>query len=413
MKFLSPAAVLLALLGCPAAVAGTLPGFRVETVGSVTGFASSVVTDSKNNIYVTTTDGWIHRIEGGQSVRVASLPTQAGGNAGFLGMALLDDRTAVVHYTIWQGEKVLDDVISKVDLVTGAETVLHAFPCDINQRLNGASSEHHGGNPTVGPDGSIYVGIGEYNGRVIAQKPEWHGGKIFRIDRHNRVTQFALGMRNPYDLAWDPDLNRLVVADNGPKGGDEIHVIDQGANCGWPETYGNEPEMAGAVTPDYVFPNTVAPTGLARLSGANPLLRRGYLLGAFVTSAIYYFPSVARPIADPVAILDRFSTFVIDVTQAPNGDIYFTTARFPGTSEVHRLVPPAGGDCNGDGFTDVRDVFALMKELEDGSIQRMERVQNGAHAGSWGCDVTADGRVDASDLQKLIGQFMRRRAARH
>lgn len=412
MKLLSPVTLLL-VLASPIATAGTLPGFRVETVGNVTGFVSSVVADSNNNIYVTTTDGWIHRIEGGQGVRVASLPTQAGGNAGFLGMALLDDRTAVVHYTVWQGEKVLDDVISRVDLVTGAETVLQAFVCDINQRLNGASSEHHGGNPTVAPDGSIFVGIGEYNGRVIAQRPEWNGGKIFRIDGRGRVTQFALGLRNPYDLAWDPELDRLVVADNGPQGGDEIHVISEGANCGWPETYGNEPEMAGAAAPDYVFANTVAPTGLARLTGANPLLRRGYLLGAFVTGALYYFPSVTKPIADPVPIVDDFDTFVIDVTQAPNGDIYFGTAKFPGTSAVHRLVPPASGDCNGDGFTDVRDVFALVKELEDGSIQRMEHVQDGAHTGSWGCDVTADGRVDASDLQKLTSRFMRRRGVRH
>lgn len=413
MKLLSPVVLLLLLLASPVATAETLPGFRIETAGTVPGFASSVAVDSKNTIYVTTTDGWIHRLDGGQSIPVASLPTRAGGNAGFLGMALLDDRTAVVHYTIWGGEKVLDDVIAKVDLVTGAETVLHTFACDINQRLNGASSEHHGGNPTVAPDGSIFVGIGEYNGRVIAQKPEWNGGKIFRISPEGEVVQYALGMRNPYDLAWDPELGKLVVADNGPKGGDEIHVIDEGANCGWPETYGNEPQMLGSIAPDYVFSETVAPTGLARLDGAHPLLRRGYLLGAFVTNAIYYFPHFIQPVADPVAIVHDLDAFVIDVTTGPNGEIYFVTAMFDGTSAVHRLAAPAPGDCNGDGFTDVRDLFALSSELGDATMQPMQNAQNGAHRGSWGCDVTSDGLIDAVDLQRLTARFMRKRAVRH
>jgi glucose/arabinose dehydrogenase len=413
MKLLSP--VLAVFLLIPArANADTLPGFRVETLGTVSGFVSSVAVDSKGNLYFTTTDGWIHRLAGNASVRVTALPTKAGGNAGLLGMALLDDRTAAVHYTVWSGEKVLDDVISTVDLVTGAERVLQAFACDVKNRENGASSEHHGGNPTVAPDGSIFVGIGEYNGRIASQRPDWNGGKIFRIERNGRTTQFALGMRNPYDLAWDPAMQRLVVTDNGPDGGDEIHVIEQGANCGWPETYGSQPQISGSIAPDYVFPDTVAPTGLARMSGANPLLVRGYLIAAFVTKSIYYFPDLAaHPVPDPVPVVEEFDQFIIDVTEAPNGEIYFATASFPGTTSIHRLVVPARGDCNGDGFTDSRDVMALMRELDEALIQPMVRVQYGAHRGSWGCDVTADGLIDSRDLQKLMSSLMRKRAVRH
>lgn len=412
MKLISPVFLVL-LLAVTIANAETLPGFRVETLGSVDGFVSSVAVDSRSKVYFTTTDGWIHRLDGGESVRVAFLPTKAGGNGGLLGMALLDDRTAAVHYTTWSGEKVLDDVISRVDLVSGIETVLQVFPCDIENREHGASSEHHGGNPTIGPDGSIFVGIGEYGGRVAAQRPDWHGGKLFRIEPNGRTTQWALGMRNPYDLAWDPELDRLVVADNGPKGGDEIHVIENGANCGWPDTYGNEPQMTGAVAPDYVFLETVAPTGLARLDGANPLLQRGYLLAAFVSKAIYYFPDLGtKPVPDPVAIINDYDQFIIDVTQAASGEIYFATAVFPGTSSIHRLIAPARGDCNGDSFVDFRDLMALMNELRDGGIQRMVNVQNSAHSGAWGCDVTSDGMVDSRDLDRLASQLMRKRAVR-
>lgn len=414
MKLLSSVLTVFLLLVSPASAAEVLPGFRVETLATAQGFVTSVAADARGVVYFTTSDGWIHRLDGTGATRVASLPTKSGGNGGLLGMAMLDDQTAVVHYTTWDGGKVLDDVISTVDLTTGAERVLKAFVCDITNRENGVSSEHHGGNPTVAPDGTIYVGIGEYNGRIASQRPEWNGGKIHRIAPDGTVTQFALGMRNPFDLAWDPDLRRVVVADNGPDGGDEIHIIEEGANCGWPKTYGAEEPMEGAVAPDYVFADTVAPTGLARMTGANPLLRRGYLLGAFVTNALYYFPDLtARPIADPIALVDDFGGFVIDVTEGPAGEIYFATASFPGVTSIHRLHVPERGDCDGDGFTNWRDVLALLRELDESPSQPMVHVQNGAHPGAWGCDVTADGRVDTGDLQRLTSKLMRRRGVRH
>lgn len=380
--------------------AATLPGFEIEPIARAAGFVTSVVTDSKGTIYFTTTDGWIHRVDGSQASRVASLPTQAGGNGGLLGMAMLDDDTAAVHYTTWTGTdpetaRVLDDVISKVDLRTGAETVLQTFVCDIEFRQNGASSEHHGGNPTVAPDGSIFVGIGEYGARWIAQRPEWNAGKIWRIHPDGSATQWSLGMRNPYDLAWDPDLERVVVGDNGPTGGDEIHVMASGANGGWPP----ESNPVNANVPVYVFPMTTAPTGLARMSGRNPMLRRGYILGAFVTKALYYFPSV-NPGVEPVAVVDHFGEFVIDVTESSNGDIIFATAAYPDTA-IYRLRVPARGDCNGDGLTDWRDISAMMQEIRDGGEHPMIRAQEGEYAGSWGCDANADGVISGADLTAL------------
>lgn len=396
------------LLLAATANAATLPGFQVETLARAPGFVSSVVSDSQGRIYFSTTNGWIRRIDDTQVTPVVFLPTHAGGNGGLLGMALLDDHTAAVHYTTWDDEtdslaKVLDDVIARVDLETGALTVLHAFVGDINRRANGVSSEHHGGNLTIAPDGSIFVGIGEYGGHIIAQEPAWNGGKIWRIEPNGQATQWSIGMRNPYDLAWDPELNRIVASDNGDEGGDEIHIIDAGDNCGWPLTYGSNPPAEGAVAPAYVFPQTVAPTGVLRLDGANPLLRRGYLVGAFVTRALYYFPSMKAPVAEPVAVVDAFDEVVIDVTQTPNGEIVFATASGAGTA-IHRLHPPRLGDCNADGVTDYRDVYPLMREIADDDAtdrHAMVDAQTGSYAGSWGCDANADGLIDARDRAAL------------
>jgi hypothetical protein len=163
-----------------------------------------------------------------------------------------------------------------------------------------------------------------------------------------------------------------------------------------------------------VFPSTVAPTGLLRLTrNANPVLKSGYLTGAFVTRSLYYFPDLAaRPIPDPVPVVDHFDDFVIDVTQAPSGDIYFASAKFPGSSRIHRLVVPLRGDCDGDGLADYHDVGALMRELEDGDPHATVSAQDGAYRGSWGCDANADSRIDSSDLSVLTSQLSRRRAVR-
>ncbi|HUP62433.1 MAG TPA: PQQ-dependent sugar dehydrogenase [Thermoanaerobaculia bacterium] len=394
--------------------ANTLPGFRVEDVADVPGFVTSVAVDSHGKVYCTTSDGWIHRIDDGTSVAIASLPTKAGGNAGLLGMALADDDTAVVHYTTWLDEVVLDDVVSLVDLSTGAETVLQRFVCNVEVRELGVSSEHHGGNPTVADDGSIFVGIGEYNVGFRAQESDWNAGKIFRIDRDGHAEQYARGLRNPYDLAWDPELQRLVVSDNGPTGGDELHIIEKGDNCGWPMTFGDQPAVAGTVAPDYVFASTVAPTGMQRLTrDANNVLRHGYLLTTFVTSALYYFPDLAaRPIPDPLPVIDDFDSYLIDVAQARDGTIYLASARFPADSRIHRLIVPMRGDCNGDGLLDSRDVLALLHELGDGDGQPVFFAQDGAHRGSWGCDTNGDEVIDAKDLDALSRLIGRRRAVR-
>lgn len=395
----------------PAAAQG-LPGFRLEPVATFPGFASSVVVDSHGVVYATTTDGWIHRFDSVGATKIASLPTHAGGNAGLLGMALLDDATAAVHYTTWSGSMILEDVVATVDLATGASTPLHRFLCNIDFPESGVSSEHHGGNLTVAPDGAIFLGIGEYGGQSISQNPRWNGGKVWRVDRDGSATQFALGMRNPYDLAWDPTLGRLVVSDNGPTDGDEIHIIDAGANCGWPATWGHQPPMTGAVPPVYAFPHTVAPTGLARLTGAHALLSGGYLSTAFVPRALFYFPDLTTtPVADPFPLIEGGAEYPIDVTESTSGTIYVVTSGAT-TSTLQRLVAPARGDCNGDGTTDWRDVYPTLREVAEGE-HAARSAQDGEYRGSWGCDADGNGLINAADLDALrllVGG--RRRAVR-
>src|SRR5882672_1231661 len=148
----------LLLFAAASARAAALPGFRVQLLGRTMGFASSIAIDSHGTIYYTTTAGNLFRFSDGQSRLVTHVNTVAEGDSGLLGIALRDDNTAVVHYTTPHETA---DIVSTIDLTTGAETILHTFVCDKDMPTRGSPPEHHGGNPSVAEDGSIFVGIGD------------------------------------------------------------------------------------------------------------------------------------------------------------------------------------------------------------------------------------------------------------
>ncbi|MBK5260041.1 MAG: PQQ-dependent sugar dehydrogenase [Thermoanaerobaculia bacterium] len=397
MKFL---VVLFTLLSATAGLSATLPGFRAEKVGTIEGFPTALAIDSAGNLYYSSTAGTIYRFDSGANVPVASVTTHGEGNAGLLGLALIDDSIAAVHYTTINQTH---DVIARIDLTTGTETVLHRFAADIEVPERGSSTEHHGGNITVAPDGSIFAGIGDYGGYIVAQLENWNGGKIFRIAPDGTATQWARGLRNPFDLAWDEKHQRVIVADNGPTAADELHIFTRGANLGWPMTWGKQPPAEGTQVPDYVFPKTVAPTGLLLLNGRDATLRDGILLGSFVTRAIYYFSDLeARPLAEPIALIEKETGFVIDVAQRLDGAIYFVTGSFTEPGAIYRLATPLAGDCNGDGVRSSADLDALSLELRDGAAQKTTSAQNGTYRGSWGCDANRDGMIGADDAVALI-----------
>ena len=407
-----------------------LPGFSINTLGSTTGFVTSLAADSKGTIYYTTQDGAIFRFEPPaagdglwQSVPVARVTTRATGDSGLLGMALPDDQTAVVHYTTpipGAGEgsnSVRADVISWIDLRSGRETVLHTFDCDISVPERGASAEHHGGNPTVAPDGSVFVGIGDYNVGILAKLPGWNAGRIFQVFPDGTAREFAKGFRNPFDLAWDDTHQRVIVSDNGSAQSaksppdipdDEINIIHAGDDAGWPDTSGNAPPCPGCTPPVYVFPTVIAPTGLAALSGRNPILQHGYLLTGFVSKAIYYIPDIdVRPLPPPIAIVKGEPTVMIDVVESGNGDIIFATPK-----TIYKLNVPARGDCNGDGLVDLADLTALMAQLAAGT-HSVSAVLNTTPPGTFGCDVDGDGAITSADVAALMNRLhLRSRSVR-
>ncbi|HUF17453.1 MAG TPA: PQQ-dependent sugar dehydrogenase [Thermoanaerobaculia bacterium] len=368
-----------------------LPGFRVEKLADTAGFVSSLAFAPAGTLYYSTTAGGVFRLDGTTSTLAAEIPSADDGNAALLGIAFRSNHEFISH-SVPPG--LTANVISAYNLATGDETELARFLCDAGRPC---SSEHRGGNTVIGPDGSIFVGIGDYGGPTLAQNPDSPGGKIWRIAPDGGISMFALGFRNPFDLAVHPTSGELIVADNGPVAGDEIHIIREGDNAGWPFTVGNDPPLEGAVSPDYTWDETIAPTGVFYVRGPLPMQDGGLLVASFVTSAIYYFPDLSiRPLDDPLVLIERETGSIIDLVQNGNGDIFFATA-----FGIYRLHLPIPGDANGNGRIDSDDGRALANEIVDGDGMRTVDASRGGFAGSWGADANQDGVIDSRDLVTL------------
>lgn len=385
-------------------VAGGVPGMSLEKVAGTAGFVTSLTVDRTDRLWYSTRDGGIYRLDPAGSREIARVETANDGNAALLGIAIRPDDTIVAHYVT---PNISADILAEVRPDTGEIRELARFPCT---HWTTCSSEHHGGNPMVAPDGSVFVPIGDFFlPFVYAQDPALPAGKVHQVFPDGSTRMFALGFRNPFDLAFDPATGALIVPDNGPTAEDEINIIRFGDNAGWPKTVGNEPPVPGTIAPAYVFPDAVAPTGITLVDRLGGYATGGVLLATYVAQALYFIPDpYTAPFPDPILLLESDEP-LLDVVQARSGEIFVATA-----TAIHRLRLPAPGDANGDGTITFADLETLERELAEGAGERAIDAQNGATHASWGSDANADGTIDDDDAAALRARLTgRRRSVRH
>ncbi len=134
-----------------------------------------------------------------------------------------------------------------------------------------SSMVHHGGGLAFGPDGLLYVGIGDAREWAIAQRPNSVRGKIVRLvagqappadspplipwlDAYRGVDAdfFALGLRNSWRITFDPATGDLFIADVGELNWEEANFVPagrRGLNFGWPCREGHDTHFDHAFGP--------------------------------------------------------------------------------------------------------------------------------------------------------------------
>ncbi len=219
---------------------------------------------------------------------------------------------------------------------------------------------HFGSRIIFDKDKFLYFSSGERGTQPKVQELNNDHGKIHRIYDDGRVPQdnpfvnqkdarptiWTYGHRNPQGMVYDAATNRIWAVEHGPKGGDELNLIQKGKNYGWPKTsYGINydgtiltefKEMAGVTNPVRYWVPSIGPCGMAQVtSDRYPEWKGNLLVGALA------FRHIAR-----VQLTDtKYETeekLVQDigrvrcVAESPDGYIYAITE---GPGLLIRLTP--------------------------------------------------------------------------
>ena len=228
-----------------------------------------------------------------------------------------------------------------------------------------AGPNHDGGIILFGPDGKLYVVIGDLNrsgqlqNHATGSAPD-DTSVILRINENgtapadnpfyalggNLARYFAYGIRNSFGLAFDPLTNKLWMTENGPSTYDEINLVAPGFNSGWNQIMGpdaRDPQGTGDLfvvpgsnyaDPKFSWLDTVGPTGIVFFNSAQlgAEYQNDVFVGDINNGNLYRFkPNAARTGFD-FATPGLASDLVAD-SAAELGEVIFGTG-FGGVTDL-------------------------------------------------------------------------------
>ena len=217
-----------------------------------------------------------------------------------------------------------------------------------------AGQIHNGGILRFGPDGKLYVTIGEFDLRTPAQDLGSLGGKILRLNADGSIPAdnpffsntnanakkvYSLGLRSTFGMVFHPQTGHLWITENGPDSDDEVNRIVAGGNYGWPIVKGiaNDPRF---LDPIVAFTPPFGPTGIVTIpqNSLYPTTFHHNLLFAEVNGGTLHRIVLAG------AQLDHLGSVsvafkggrggLLDIIQGPGGYLYAS-----GFDAIYRVIP--------------------------------------------------------------------------
>ncbi len=200
-----------------------------------------------------------------------------------------------------------------------------------------SSSLHYGAPIAITPDGVVFLGMGERGQRDEAQDKTNDLGSVIRIAQDGSSSVYSYGHRNIQGMFYDAKTKMLFAHEHGPQGGDELNLVEQGKNYGWPViTYGKEyvsgrkigegTAKPGMEQPLYQWTPSPALSGLTRYYGTTfPDWNGDIFIGALKFQRIYRLRLRANAV-DSSGPEEEFLTKKIgrirSIRTGPDGNIY-------------------------------------------------------------------------------------------
>jgi glucose/arabinose dehydrogenase len=331
-------------------------GFSVSTLlpdlsDNITAFGFA----PDGRIFLAIQDGSIRIYKNGTLLPTpfATVDAQRQGERGLIGLALhpnfASNHWVYVHYTTEQGgaHGRISRLTANGDVASG-ETVL------VNLPALGSSLNHNGGGLAFGPDGKLYVAVGENGQESKSQSLSSVFGKVLRFNADGTIPAdnpfysgtsginraiWARGLRNPFTLAFDPGSNLFLINDVGAASWEEIDQGAPGANYGWPGTEGptDRTDLTG---PRFAYPHEgsflagQAIVGAAFYRPTSPVFGTEYVGDFFFADYVQGWVARMDPAhGDAVSIFARDLGFISALGVGRDGNLYLG-ARAPDERRV-------------------------------------------------------------------------------
>lgn len=225
---------------------------------------------------------------------------------------------------------------------------------------NSRRGQHFGGRMEFDREGYLYFSVGDRGNRdVFPQDVTRDNGKVYRLNDDGSIPEdnpfvgkegldaiFSYGHRNPQGMAMHPETGQIWTHEHGPRGGDEINIIEKGDNYGWPvisfgvnysgTEFAEDTARAGMEQPEWYWDPSIAPSGMAFVtSDKYPEWQGNLLVGSLKFNYIVLCNiKNNNRVAGEKIIFEEIGR-VRNIRQGPDGYIYVATEG----NGIVRIVP--------------------------------------------------------------------------
>jgi len=309
-----------------------------------------LVTERPGNLRLVSADGKL-------SAPLDGVPkVWAKGQGGLLDVVLSpdfkQDRTVYLSYAEGggKGDKA-GTAVGRGQLSQDLKTI-NNFKVIFRQEPKLSVGNHFGSRLVFDRDGYLFITLGENNDRPTAQDLDKLQGKVVRIYPDGKVPDdnpfvgqtgvrpeiWSYGQRNPQGAALNPWTGVLWENEHGPRGGDEINIIERGKNYGWPLAthginYSGQPipeatgkTAEGTVAPHHVWEKSPGLSGMAFYDADRfQAWQHNVFIGALVTQELIRLQFDGDKVVHEERLMGELNKRIRDVRQGPDGYLYVLT----------------------------------------------------------------------------------------